>query len=157
MTDREHQVRDGERILEFDGDLLAESDSRRRGQARWIEFKLYRTKAGSYVLSRIGNSIVFHGAGCALVSQYRLKAGRVEPDAVPCDSCAPRNDGREVYPERIRYWAQVMEHPNAVLEALYKYDDSGARYLTLVAQRLMSQASELDTRIAGVYNVEVVA
>lgn len=157
MTEREHQVRDGDRILEFDGDLLAESTSHRRVQTRWIEFKLYRTKAGSYILSRIGNSIVFHGRGCSLVSQYRLKEGEIARDAAPCDTCHPLLDDLELFPERIRYWAQVMEQPQAVLEALYKYDQDGARYLTLVAQRLLSEASRVDSRIAGAYNVEHVA
>lgn len=157
VAEREHQVRDGERILQFDGDLLAESTSHRRGQTRWIEFKLYRTKAGSYILSRVGNSIVFHGRGCSLVSQYRLKSGDVAVDAAPCESCSPHHDEDELFPERIRYWAQVMEQPTSVLEALYKYDSDGAKYMTLVAQRLLSQASRVDTRIAGAYNVEVVA
>lgn len=157
MSEREHQVRDGERILEFDGDLLAESTSHRRGQTRWIEFKLYRTKAGSYVLSRIGNSVVFHQGACSLVSQYRLKPGDVAFDASPCEQCNPGDRAAELYPERIRYWAQVMEQPAAVLEALYKYDPEGARYLTLVAQRLLSQAAHADSRIADAYNVEVVA
>lgn len=157
MSEREHQVRDGERILEFDGDLLAESTSHRHKQTRWIEFKLYRTKAGSYILSRIGNSIVFHRQGCSLVSQYRLKPGDVAVDAAPCDSCQPRLDDPDLFPERIRYWAQVMEQPHAVLEALYKYDTDGARYMTLVAQRLLSAASQEDEGIAGAYQIEHVA
>lgn len=157
MAEREHQVRDGDRILEFDGDLLAESTSHRRGQTRWIEFKLYRTRAGSYILSRIGNSIVFHQASCALVPQYRLRQGEVAPGSVPCDQCNPSPDADELYPERIRYWAQVMEQPSAVLEALYKYDQDGARYLTLVAQRLLGSASLADPRIASAYKVEIVA
>lgn len=157
MSEREHQVRDGERILEFDGDLLAESTSHRRGQTRWIEFKLYRTKAGSYVLSRIGNSVVFHQGACSLVSQYRLKPGNVALDASPCEQCNPQSDAVEAYPERIRYWAQVMEQPSAVLEALYKYDSTGAKYLTLVAQRLLHQGSANDEQIARAYSVEHVA
>lgn len=157
MTEPEHRVRDGERILQFDGDLLAESSSHRPRQTRWIEFKLYRTAAGSYVLARVGNSVIFHGSNCSLVSQYHLKPGDVSPDAAPCEQCRPTYDETQLYPERIRYWAQVMTEPGAVLEALYKYDQDGARYLTLVAQRLLSAAAQADSRIANAYNVEDVA
>ncbi len=157
MTAQEYQVRDGDRVLEFCGDLLAESTSHRHGQTRWIEFKLFRTKAGSYILSRIGNSIVYHDRSCSLVSQYRLKPGLIEPDAAPCEMCAPQASSGDLFPERIRYWAQVMDQPQAVLEALYKYDQDGARYLTLVAQRLLAQAATSDSRIASAYKVERVA
>lgn len=157
MTEPEHQVRDGERVLQFDGDLLAESTSQRRGQTRWIEFKLYRTTAGSYVLSRIGNTVIFHGQGCSFVSQYRLKPNAVALNAQPCESCNPSHDDDNLYPERIRYWAQVMSEPGAVLEALMKYDQDGARYLTLVAQRLLEAAAEVDSRISAAYRTEYVA
>ena len=55
------EVKDGSRTLQFKGRLLAESSSWRRGSTRWIEFALYRTENGSYVLSRIGVSLIFHG------------------------------------------------------------------------------------------------
>jgi hypothetical protein len=61
-----------------------------------------------------------------------------------------------VFPEKHRYWAQVSEDPDAVLEALYKYDQSGARYLTNVAQRLLDTAAAADERIEAVYRVEVI-
>lgn len=158
MTEREHEVRDGDRVLKFNGELLAESTSRRSGQYRWIEFKLYRTKAGAYVLSRIGNSIVYHAAACTLVTQYRLKPGPPPTDAQPCEACgAYGGGGVEVYPEKVRYWAQVMEQPSAVLEALTKYDDTGTRYLTLVAQRLLAEAAQRDDKVRDVYLVEHVA
>jgi len=43
-----------------------------------------------------------------------------------------------------------------VLEALYKYDQSGARYLTNVAQRLLEDASEVDKGIESVYRIELI-
>lgn len=158
VTDREHAVRDGDRTLEFDGDLLAESTSRYKNQPRWIEFKLYRTKAGAYVLSRVGNSTVYHAAGCSIVNQYRLKPSEPDSPASPCEQCSPDWESTDVlYPERVRYWAQVMEQPAAVLEALYKMDSDGTRYLTLVAQRLLAAASDNDESIRKVYMVEHVA
>jgi hypothetical protein len=77
-------------------------------------------------------------------------------NAIPCDECEPTDEAELVFPEKYRYWAQVSEEPTAVLDALYKYDDGGARYLTNVAQRLLESASDIDTDIAKVYRVEII-
>jgi hypothetical protein len=61
-----------------------------------------------------------------------------------------------VFPEKHRYWAQVSEEPDAVLDALYKFDQGGARYLTNVAQRLLEDASEKDEAIESVYRIEMI-
>lgn len=152
-------VRDGDRTLQFNGTLLAKSTSERRGAYRWIEFELYKTESGSYILSRIGVSLVFHGAACKLVSKYGLTEKpnyELFYDAEPCEECSPDASLDLVFPEKYRYWAQISEKPEAVLEALYKYDQNGARYLTGVAQRLMKDAARVDSRISDVYNLEIV-
>ena len=154
-------VKDGDRTLQFNGRLLGESSSRKRDSLRWIEFRLYRTENGSYVLSRIGVSVVYHTPTCHLVKRYNLsevpvdQLSRVE-SAVSCEVCRATLGAGIVFPEKDRNWAQVSEDPNAVLEALYKYDDSGARYLTHVAQRLLEEASNNDKGIENVYRVEVI-
>jgi hypothetical protein len=82
----------------------------------------------------------------------------LEADAVPCEECGGyASPTEDVYPEKIRYWAQVMEAPSAVVEALMKYDDEGTRYLTQVAQRLLQLASIGDEGIRDAYMVEHVA
>jgi len=43
-----------------------------------------------------------------------------------------------------------------VLDALYKYDAGGARYLTNVAQRLLERASLNDPKIEAIYQVEII-
>lgn len=154
-----YEVRDGSRTLQFNGSLLGSSSSHRRGSTRWIEFELYRTESGSYILSRIGVSLVFHGAACPLVKRYGLQelpAGELHKDALPCEDCYPTEDAELVFPEKYRYWAQVSDDPNAVLDALYKYDDGGARYLTNVAQRLLEHASEKDQKIDQIYRIETI-
>jgi hypothetical protein len=153
------EVRDGARTLQFDGSLLGESSSFRRGSTRWIEFRLYRTESGSYILSRVGVSLVFHGAACPLVKRYGLQevpAANVSQQALPCEECYPTQEAELVFPEKNRYWAQVSEEPSAVLDALYKYDDGGARYLTNVAQRLLEESSKLDEKIANIYKIEII-
>ena len=155
----QYQVKDGSRTLQFNGKMLGRSSSYRRGSTRWIEFELYKTENGSYVLSRVGVSLVFHGAACSLVKRYGLIEASVDDiseDAIPCEECNPSFDLPLVFPEKNRTWAQVSEDPEAVLEALYKYDQGGARYLTNVAQRLLEQASKVDTKIELVYRVETI-
>jgi len=153
------EVRDGSRTLQFDGDLLGSSTSWRKGSDRWIEFQLYKTKNGSYILSRIGVSRVFHGAACPLVKRYSLVEAPptdLKDDSIPCEECHPSFDLPVIFPERDRTWAQVSEEPEAVLDALYKYDQGGTRYLTNVAHRLLEQAASKDSLIERVYRIETI-
>lgn len=152
-------VKDGARTLQFNGELLGESSSWRKGSTRWIEFELYKTESGSYVLSRVGVSLVYHGAACPLVKRYGLQEisfSELVPDSIPCEQCYPTEEVDLVFPEKHRYWAQVSEEPTAVLDALYKYDDGGARYLTNVAQRLLEAASKKDSDIESIYRIELI-
>ncbi len=56
--------RDGEKNLEFDGELIAEAESSANNASsdysgdvgRWTELKLYRTKAGKFVASRVNHT-----------------------------------------------------------------------------------------------------
>jgi hypothetical protein len=152
-------VKDGNRTLYVDGELLADSTSYRRGSTRWIEFKLYKTVGSQYVLSRVGVSIIYHGAACELVSNYNLQEAsreNLELNSIPCERCSPDDSIALIFPEKNRYWAQVSEQASAVLDALYKYDDGGARYLTNVAQRLLEDAAKKDENIAKVYRFEII-
>ena len=153
------EVKDSARTLQFSGKLLSESSSFRRDSTRWIEFALYKTDNGSYVLSRVGVSIIYHGAACPLVKRYSLNeinAIELRDNATPCLECNPSPSAVMIFPEKYRYWAQVSDDPNAVLEALYKYDDGGARDLTKVAERLLEDASEVDKGIESIYRVELI-
>lgn len=153
------EVKDGARTLQFNGRLLGKSSSYRRGSTRWIEFELYRTESGSYILSRVGVSLIYHGAACPLVKRYGLQEveyHELTEDALPCEECDPTEEAELVFPEKYRYWAQVSEDADAVLDALYKYDDGGARYLTNVAQRLLEEASANDSKIDTIYRIELI-
>lgn len=153
------EVKDGARTLQFNGKLLGKSSSWRRGSTRWIEFELYRTESGSYILSRIGVSLIYHGASCSLVKRYGLTEIAFEElskDALACEECSPTQEADLVFPEKHRHWAQVSDEPTAVLDALYKFDDGGARYLTNVAQRLLEDAAKADEKIASVYKFEII-
>lgn len=153
------EVRDDSRILTFNGKLLGESSSWRVGSTRWIEFSLYKTENGSYILSRVGVSLVYHGAACPLVKRYGLTeipVADIHKDALVCEDCQPATSAGLVFPEKNRYWAQVSDDPGAVLDALYKYDQGGARYLTKVAERLLKTSSITDGGIKRVYSIELI-
>jgi hypothetical protein len=152
------EVKDGSRTLQFNGKLLGSSSSWRRGSNRWIEFAIYKTENGSYILSRVGVSLVYHVSSCPLVSRYGLQEQNtvdVAEDAVPCLECRPTLEAPVVFPEKYRYWAQVSEDAESILDALYK-DDNGARYLTKVAQRVLEEAAEHDANIDSIYRVELI-
>jgi hypothetical protein len=155
-----YEVKDNKRTIKFDGVLLAFSTSFRPGVKRWIEFGLYRTVGGSYVLSRIGETHLFHDVECAVALRNGLtqipRPARRE-GSVGCDVCRPdRFDSEMVSPEMPRYWAQVSDTADAVVDSLYKYDEAGARYLTAVAERLLEEASAVDPAIEGAYRVETI-
>src|SRR4051812_10436591 len=136
-----YEVRDSKRTIKFDGQLLAFSTSYRPGVKRWIEFGLYRTVGGAYVLSRVGETHLYHKTDCAIAERNgltKIPHPALRPESVPCDVCHPDRAQLEmVSPEMPRYWAQVSDTADAVVESLYKYDEQGARYLTGVAERLL--------------------
>jgi hypothetical protein len=80
----------------------------------------------------------------------------IELNSMPCPECKPSSEAELVFPEKYRHWAQVSDEPGAVLDALYKYDDNGARYLTNVAQRLLEDAAKKDPAVSDIYNIEII-
>lgn len=154
-----YTVRDGARTLKFEGEKLAFSSSERPGSFRWIEFTLYKTEGGSYVLYRVGVSLVFHSSVCHLVKKYGLHEEtpfNLVQDAAPCEECTPSHSEPLVYPEQFRYWTLVSKDADAVLDALYKSGEFGERYLTRVARQLIETAADNDVDLDRAYRVEFV-
>jgi len=155
-----YEVRDNKRTLKIDGQLLAFSTSYRPGVKRWIEFGLYRSNSGSYVLSRVGETHLYHDPSCAVAERNGLvpvPRPALREGSVPCDICHPERTMSEmVAPEMPRYWAQRSDTAEAVVDSLYKFDEAGARYLTTVAERLLEEASEVDPAIEAAYRVETI-
>jgi hypothetical protein len=155
-----YEVKDNKRTIKFDGVLLAFSTSFRPGVKRWIEFGLYRTVGGSYVLSRVGETHLYHDPSCAVASRNgltQIPREALREGSVGCEVCHPERYGGEmVSPEMPRYWAQVSDTADAVVDSLYKYDEAGARYLTGVAERLLEEASAVDPAIEAAYRVETI-
>jgi hypothetical protein len=158
------QVKDGDRVLQFEGELLAHSSSYRPDAERWVEFDLYRTQAGAYVVSRVGYSVLYHARDCSIV-----RRGRHEPAPVatltaesrPCTVCNPIANVDQahelIYPEKPIYWAQPCPDATGAIESLAKYDQDGARYFTHVARNLIRDAAKQDIPLRDAYYVEVIA
>jgi hypothetical protein len=151
----EYPVRHGVQTFVVNGELLAESSSRVGNRPRWVEFKLYRSTAGIYVLSRVGASVYFHSEDCEVVSRNKLSAisqDRLPPIYIPCPDCdANRMDPEGIYPETPRYWAQHTPSPQKIITALQKRDKDGVSYLTNVASRLLISAAQKDERIREIF------
>lgn len=158
------QVKDGDRVLQFEGELLAHASSYRPEADRWVEFDLYRTNAGVYVVSRVGYSNLYHAATCSVV-----RRGRHTPSPVAtltetskaCTMCNPHasvDQANElIYPEKPIYWAQVCQNAAGVLESLAMYDQDEARYFTHVSRSLIRAAAKRDMALRDEYYVEVIA
>lgn len=156
-----YQVQDGSRSYQFDGTKLGHATSARTGATRWVEFTLYRTKAGSYILSRVGHTIVYHDPRCPTATKTGLAAipsVTLSDDYVPCMDCRPSLSALdEVCPEAVRHRATISDGPEGILEVLYRFDEAGVRYLTSVAARLLEQAAAADPEIAEAYRTQTIA
>ena len=155
-----HVVRDGSRQLKFDGDKLSESSSRSRGRTRWVEFQLYKTVGDSYVLARIGVSLYYHTPRCEVVQRNRIPGVRTEEVStamVPCETCSPVPMNEDIlHPEAPRFWAMVSDSAESVVSSLYKWDDTGTKYLTNVSRRLLEDAARIDDEIHEAYYSETI-
>ena len=153
-----YHVRDGVRTLEFNGEKLAESSSREDRKPRWVEFELYKTPKGQYVLARIGVSVYYHAESCQTVTRNKLSAvdgSQLSGVYIPCDFCKPEKlDVEGVYPETPRYAAYVCSDAVSVVSSLMKQDKNRTEYLTNVARRLLMDASLVDEDIADAFYVD---
>jgi hypothetical protein len=149
-----YEVKNGQRTIEFDGEKLSSSSSRSE-KPRWVEFNLYLTAGGSYVLERIGYSLIYHDIGCSVVDRSGLKfrpEDQVGPEHVPCIECDPDPGDPEdiIVIEKPRYFGLWSETPDAVLESLY----GNRNYMTKVAERLIEDAAQYDQRLERAYRIE---
>ena len=155
------KIRDGLRELTIEGTLLSESSSFSPNKPRWIEFKLFKTNSGVYVISRVGYSTLFHDGTCKVVSRNHLAPVLAEdlPQGTysPCSVCEPIwFDPNGVFPEKPRPHALVCQSADGVIEYLTKEDTNGSTYLTNVARRLLEDASAVDKGIYDAYMTEVI-
>lgn len=157
-----YKIRDGQRVLEFEGEELGFSTSKRYGAVRWIEFTLFKTaEDGKYILSRVGFSKLYHLPECEISERSRLEETPREEiidGDQPCDVCNPHlSDFPFVSFEREKHWARVFDTPEEVIDGLMKKDlKSGNRYMTAVARRLLDDAGQVDDALYEAQSTEIV-
>jgi hypothetical protein len=161
-----HKVRDGKRLITFDGDLLARVTSRRDGDAsRWTEMSVYRTEAGTYVLEKVGRSVLMHVRECSDTDINTSKLPRFQ-DVHPGDdpdfgyefhSCVPEEyDFTKLLVEEDRYWSTIAEDPEKIVDALYRKKD-GERHMPRTSLDLLEAAGEHDRALRDAYATERIA
>lgn len=155
------EVRDGARRITFEGQLIGSSSSRRHGSPRWSEYKLYRTDSGTYVLEKVGRSIVVHMPACSDIVNPLNRFESDHPGEDPtngwwfCENCTAHGYNiTALLVENDRNWVTITEEPREVIEALYRRK-GGARSLQRISISLLEQAARADEKIsAAFYSVE---
>lgn len=153
-----YTIQDGARVLKFEGQELAQSSSQEPGKTRWVEFSLYRTRNGKYVVGRVGVSMTFHKSSCAVVKRNNidpLPAQVISSNLQPCRECSPSREAETyLYAETPRHRAQICTTARGVVDSLKQYDSRNTEYITDVARRLLEDAAKIDEDISDAFYVE---
>jgi hypothetical protein len=149
----DQQVRDGHRLLTFDGHLLASVSSRDGDKDRWTEMRVYRTNGGSYILEKVGRSVRLHMPGCTEILKDLPLFQQVHPNEDPeygyswCERCSPpigeEYDFTTLLVEEDRYWATISADPEVIIEALWRKRE-GYRRLPYISVQLLTELSKID-------------
>lgn len=147
------QVRDGNRLLTFDGELLASISSRDDDRDRWTEMNVYRTTGGSYILEKVGRSIRLHIAGCSEIMKDLPLFQQVHPGDDPevgyswCERCSPPIGEEYDFPsllvEEDRFWATISTDPDVIIDALWRKRE-GYKRLPRISVQLLTDLCEVD-------------
>jgi hypothetical protein len=135
MTKRQrYTVQDHDRKFVFNGVCLGSASSETSSKQRWTEMAIYRTDAGTYIISGIG--------------QTRVKKGDLIQDS----------DGEyALTDETPRAWAHVCETAEGAIQRLYLYDESNVRYMTRIARAALEKAVKNDDALKDAFLLEEVA
>jgi hypothetical protein len=157
-----YQVRDGSRLITFDGVLLGYISSQRASNPRWTEMTIYKTAGGSYVLEKVGKSLVTHMPGCKEIKGRYPRFQEAHPGDDPDDgyvycACVPSTyDFTRLLAEEDRYWAMVAQEPARVVDALHRKRE-GEQHLPRIALQLLEQVSLADPSFGMDWRVERIA
>ena len=154
------EVRDGSRRITFEGEMIAFVSSAGNSKPRWSEYKLYKTITGTYVLEKVGRSIVVHMPGCPEIIDTLNRFQEENPGRDPtdgwwfCEACTnDRVDITALLVEHNRHWVTISEDPMHIIDALYRRKE-GARHLPRLSLELLDSAARVDDAIAEAFRVE---
>lgn len=150
-----HEVRDGTRVLRFEGWLLGRSSSQRPSVPRWSEIEVYRLISGGYVLTKIGRSTVAHTPTCSRVGP-RMPAyidvrdhEEAQVHRVPCPECRPVVGDRmdpQTRLEPTRFRASYVLYPESVVDTLA--EGRAPAGLPMLISRAIEESSQNDDDLA---------
>lgn len=157
-----HKLKNEDRFLEFEGELIAHVSSENNDSLRWLEVNIYATASGGYVYETIGKSIVFRPA-----APDRPRAIKVTPSVVrKFDTatlvCDPKHGdyeiedmmGKYVIIEDDRHRATYAPTAEGLVESAKVADNDGILFITNTAKAALMKAAESDPRIHDAYLVE---
>jgi hypothetical protein len=82
-------VRNQLEVIEFEGKQISGATTERPEDPRWTEINIYKTAGGSYVIQRIGRSVVYHVHGSECNYGIATRVDKLPEDAEPCNVCNP--------------------------------------------------------------------
>ena len=148
------------RPLDFNGKLLksASTDRPENPSVRWTILALYLKDDGTYILQKVGASIVFHklGSSCSRRAQFCLLED-LDDAAEPCEICWPDDSvamPNAVLMEQPDFGIITCPTPKAVEKALTRTRidrATGAEesYLSWPAKQIIYGAAKVDKGIAS--------
>lgn len=147
------KVRDGNRLISFDGELLTSVSSRIDNRDRWTEMRVYRTVGGSYILEKVGRSMRLHMPGCSDILKELPLFQQAHPGEDPdagyswCEQCCPADGEEYDFPsllaEEDRYWATISTDPEIIIDALWR-KRGGYRRLPRISVELLTNLCLVD-------------
>jgi len=147
------RVPDVDKVLEFEGELLADVTTEVPDSPRWTEMELYHLTDGTgrYVLHVVGRSVVYHVHDGPCNSGTATAAVEIPDDAEPCQVCRPGRDLPDDVTfdyEDDRHSAHVCADAPAVLVALRSTGSRAtSRPFSNPAMRLLAAARQCDRDI----------
>ena len=87
MSTTTYRVQDRYEQIEFSGTLLADVSTETPDSDRWTEIRIYRTIAGSYVVERVGRSVIYHEHDGPCNTGVPVRSGDLDDMFTPCRRC----------------------------------------------------------------------
>lgn len=161
------QVKNQLEVIEFEGDLIAEATTERPNDPRWTEINIYRTTGGSYVIHRVGRSVVYHLHGSECNYGIATAGAKLPRDAEPCPTCKPASP-EELFQEDL-FDLEIDIHSAEVCTAVElpqrlthkkvnRSTGQEERFMSSVSRRALQGALDADPGLASaVMNVRRVS
>jgi hypothetical protein len=163
----EFTARNGAERYVFDGVRLAKTTTKEADSLRWTEINIYRTKAGKYVVEKVGRTLVYHsgepGFDC---SDYGvlIEPADLSEKALWCPICEPPdNPAGPVRMETDRFYTVLTETATALVDACWmtnndsKSEGFGTKFIPNVAREALTWAAERDEGIRDAFLTQRIA